>query len=253
MVGAVVLVVAACSGSGSKPTAKVAPKPTAPLQTSTTAVNLLTVPGNPRTSTSLSTDINGGGATIVGTVSGPDGPVGDATVHIERLIGEQATSVDVRAANGSWQLGAVQGGRYRVRAWRAPDLAQLDPEVFFVGGTETKQVTLRMSRFGELSVIGASDPAPLVVGEQGNLLTQVVAGSVDNAGFVSARPRPGLAVQLVASTGMTLDGPDKQVTDGEGRNGWRITCTAAVPPTPVLVIGAARFAVVVAACAPPSG
>jgi hypothetical protein len=237
---------AACTGSSGK--AK--PKPTAPPPPSspTTVLNLLTVPGNPRTSTSLSTDINGGGATLVGTVAGPDGPV-DATVRVERLIGDQVTSTEVKATAGAWQLGSVQGGRYRVRAWKPPDMAQLDPEVFFLGATETKQITLTLTRFGDTSVIGSTDPSPLVAGQGGNLLTQVVSGTVDPDGFVRASPRPGLPVQLLPSGGITLDGPDKQVSDGEGRNGWRVTCAAPGVPAVSLVVGTTRYPVTLPACA----
>lgn len=235
---------AACSGSGGAPK----PTTTVPAPSSSTSFTIVTAPGNPRSTTTVPAEISPGEATLVGTVAGPDGPVPEATVRVERLTGDEVASVEVRAANGSWSLPSVRGGRYRVRAWRAPDMAQLEPEVFFLGATETKQISLMVIRFGEVSVTAATDPAPLPVGQPGALVTTVLTGAVDSQGVVRANPRPGLPVQLVPGPGLALESIDKQVTDGEGNNGWRVRCLAPGPPSVGLLLGNVRYPLTVAAC-----
>ncbi len=239
------LLVAACTGSSAKPK----PTTTVPAPSSSTSLTVITVPGNPRSTTTLPTDMSPGEATIVGTVASPDGPVPDAIVRVERLTGDAAATVDVRAVNGSWQVPAVRGGRYRVRAWRPPDMAQLDPEVFFLGSTETKQITLLLTHFGDVSVTANTDPSPLVIGQPGVLVTQVLSGAVDSEGVVRANPRPGLPAQLVVTGGLALDGPDKQVTDGEGKNAWHVRCLAPAPPAVALVVGTVRYSIILPPCA----
>jgi len=198
----------------------------------------------------MAQDITPGEATLVGTVAGPEGPVTEATVRVERLAGDDVTGVDVRVVGGGWQLPSIRGGRYRVRAWRSPDMAQLEPEVFFLGAAETKQVSLVVTRFGDVSVVPTSDPAPMPIGQPATLTTQVVAGTVDARGVVRANPKPGVPVQLMPATGLALDGPDKQTTDGEGNASWRVRCLGPGPPSVSLVVATVGYAVNVAACAP---
>ena len=110
-----------------------APPPTAPAAVSTTTptiANLAVVPLAAvagRTTTTLA--VGPGGATLPGRSSGPAGPVGGADIHIERLVGDRVAAADVIAkADGTLDAcPASLGGRYRVRAWRAPDLALTDP------------------------------------------------------------------------------------------------------------------------------
>jgi hypothetical protein len=139
--------VAACSSSHSKAL------PPAPAidETSTTLrdltkIGLDAVPG--RTTTTV--DNRPGRASLSGTVAaGLDGPVGSATVRVQRLVGDAVLQTDLATnPDGSWTLPNVQGGRYRVRAWRAPDLALVDPVVVFLGATETRDVPISVSRSG---------------------------------------------------------------------------------------------------------
>ncbi|HEX8771220.1 MAG TPA: hypothetical protein VF711_10685 [Acidimicrobiales bacterium] len=234
----------ACSGSGDKPK----PTTTVPAPSSSTSFTIVTVPGNPRSTTTLPVDISPGEATISGTVGTPEGPVPDAIVRIERLTGDEVARVDVRAVSGGWQLASIRGGRYRVRAWRPPDMAQLEPEVFFLGSTETKQLPLLLNHFGDVSVTANSDPSPMPVGQPAVLVTQVLMGAVDTEGVVRANPRTGVPTQLVAAAGLALDGLDKQVTDGEGNNGWRVRCLAAGPPSVALVVESVSYAIILPPC-----
>jgi hypothetical protein len=247
---ALLSLLAACSGGDDGGEAK--PTTTAPPATgSPTTPPVFTVPGNPRTTTTMATEIGPGEASISGTAATADGPVPDGVVHVERLIDDRVASIDVSISNGQWQLPQIRGGRYRVRAWRSPDMAQLQPDVFFLGSTETKQIPLVLTRFGDTSVIGTTDPAPMQVGETAALTTQVVSGSVDTEGVVHANPHPNVAVQLVTSGGISLDGSDRQTTDGEGNTSWRVRCTQAAPPSLSVAIGSERYPVALAACVAP--
>src|SRR5688500_10725176 len=112
-----------------------APPTTGPT-TSTTArpdlsgVVLPDVPGT----TSTSIPVGPGEATLQGIVTAPEGAVPGATVLIERLVGDGAGSATVVAGpDGRWVAPQILGGRYRVRAWRAPDLALTSPASFFLG------------------------------------------------------------------------------------------------------------------------
>lgn len=242
----VVSSVVACSSSSSSDKPK--PTTTLTLPSTTTSFTIVTVPGNPRSTTTLPSDIGPGEATIVGTVATPDGPVPDAIIRVERLTGDVVATVDVRAVSGSWQLASVRGGRYRIRAWRPPDLTQLEPEVFFLGSAETKQVTLLLTRFGDVSVTAASDPNPMPIGQPATLVTQVLAGAVDTQGVVKANPRPGVPTQLVPASGLALEGADKQVSDGQGNNAWRVRCLAPGAPSVALVVESVRYAIVLPPC-----
>ena len=72
--------------------------------------------------------ISPGSATLKGTVSGPDGPVAGADVHVERIVNGSIGTADVGSqADGTWTLAGIEGGLYRVRAWRVPDFTLTRP------------------------------------------------------------------------------------------------------------------------------
>jgi hypothetical protein len=221
---ALLLLLAACSADGVDPLP--APPTTRPRPTTTalpdySTVALAAVPG--RTTTTLA--VNGGKATLNGTVTGPDGPVGQAVVHIERLVGDQAAVLDVVTnPDGTFAAPQVFGGRYRVRAYRPPDLAQVKPELLFLGGEETKALTLRMTRHQGVSVAAAIAPNPPVPTEPANLLVQVTLKSVDAGGVVRAVPIPGVRLELFATGRWTIEGSAAQASDAQGRALWRVRC-----------------------------
>src|SRR3954468_15484125 len=116
------LVLVLFAGACSSHRGLVPPVPsTVVLETPTTApdltgVGLAAVAGR---TTTTSIPLGPGGATLNGTVTGPDGPVPSATVHIERLVGDASGSADVATQpDGTWTAPGLLGGRYRVRAWR---------------------------------------------------------------------------------------------------------------------------------------
>ena len=88
----------------------------------------------PGATTSTVPRIGPGAATLNGTVIGPEGPVGGATVEADRLVGDQvAATQTTTAADGSWSISSILGGRYRIRAWQQPSLAVTTPQILFLG------------------------------------------------------------------------------------------------------------------------
>src|SRR5437899_8320268 len=124
------LVAAACSSKGKpnqgiKPVSSLAPVTTTTL-VDLSGVKIAGVPGKTTTTIGLGP----GGATLNGSVAGPDGAVGGATIHVERLVGDAVASQDFPSnPDGTFTIPTLLGGRYRVRAY-VPDpynLAQATP------------------------------------------------------------------------------------------------------------------------------
>lgn len=234
--GAVLILMAvlatACSGGGDDdPAPTTAPGPDTTVEPTTTRLTTSTS-GVPRTTTTIPVEILSGAATISGTVTGPQGTVIGAIVRIERLVGSEVATMDVSAATGSFSLVAIRGGRYRVRAWKTPDLVQTEPVVFFLGADETRMLDLRLIRVSEANVqVTVTPNPPPGGGEPFTIGLFVYAGSVNDQGVVQASGRGGQEVQIILGPGLLLEGSERQVTDAGGRVSYRARCVA---PGPVI-------------------
>jgi hypothetical protein len=239
---------AACSGDETpkalpeRPPSEAAPS-TSEVDLST--VELARVPG--RTTTTV--DQGPGNATLAGTVSGPDGVVAGATVRVERLVGDAVISIDVVTdAVGAWRMAAIKGGRYRVRAWRVPDLAQRGVSVFFLGATESRSLPLALARQGGIGISSSIAPNPPTVDEAANLVVLVTQREVDDQGIVRAAPLGGVSAHLAGSGDWTLDGENLAFTDGDGRASWQLTCRS-LGSQPLSVVAAGEtFALSIPDC-----
>jgi hypothetical protein len=180
-------------------------------------------------------------ATLSGIASGPEGPVGGATVEIDRLVGDAVGSVTVPAQpDGTWNLPGILGGRYRVRAWRSPDMDMTAPQIFFLGGTDNRSVTLVLQQFGAAGVASAVTPNPPVVGAAANLLMQVTAQTVDTTGVVHATPVGFASVLLNAGASVTVSNPNPAVTTATGLALWQLTCQLPGPPSLTVTVSNAN-------------
>ena len=205
------------------------PPPPLPSSAPTTAAppdysktNLAAVAG--RSTTTIL--IDGGSATLGGSVNGPEGGVGGAVVHIERLVGDGLAAKDVLTnPDGTWQAPAVRGGRYRVRAFRAPDLALTDPQVFFLGGAENKVLLLALARFTGTTVRAAVAPRPPVIDVPAQLVVAVTIQSVDAQGIVRGAPVVGADVDIVLPADWALSSTNPRITDTRGQVSYQFTCT----------------------------
>lgn len=226
-VSLVVLALAAsgCTGAGVD-FEPLPPPPVVPETTTTTAVDFSAI-GLPgvvgRTTTTLA--LGPGAATVGGSVSGPEGAVEGAIVRIERLVGDGRASADLLTQpDGTWTMPGLLGGRYRVRAWRAPDLALTRPEVFFLEAGATKTLDLVLQRFAGVAISVAVAPNPPLIDGPANLAVRVVDRVVDNGGVVRATPVGGVNAELFGTGDWRVRSPNPTTTDGTGTARWQLVC-----------------------------
>jgi hypothetical protein len=233
------LLLAACGGT-SYSIPEPDPIPSLPATTSAadfSSVGLAGVPG--RTTTTIV--LGPGPAGLKGTVAGPDGLIPGATVRLERLVGDAVASADVfTAPDGTWAAPGVLGGRYRLRAWRVPDLALTKPVVFFLGADEQRAVDLLATRYSGTAVSGSIAPSPPLVDEPANLVVRVAQQSVEGDGVVRAAPISGVQVELVGSGDWRVDTENPSFTDFQGDVQWQVRCrSSGQQPLGVIVNGEA--------------
>ena len=257
VLGAAVLVAGACTH---KSAFDYPPPPSVIDDSSTTTpdysgVALARVPG--RTTTSI--DNGPGQAHLSGTVQAPEGAVPGATVHVERVVGDATVATDVATnPDGTWKLDNVKGGRYRVRAFRPPDLAQTSPAIFFLNGNENKTLNLQVQHYNGTGATGVIAPNPPRVGQPSNLAVQVTAVIVDPAGIVRIAPQVGVQVDLSGSGSWQFQSATTQVTGANGEAVWNLVCgSSGVQPLTATVAGQA-YPLNLSACqepftAPPAG
>ncbi|WP_208026817.1 carboxypeptidase-like regulatory domain-containing protein [Rhabdothermincola sediminis] len=169
----------------------------------------------------------GGTARLGGTVSGPDGPVGGATVRVERVVGDRVASTDVTTADdGTFAVSGLLGGHFRVRAWLRPSLASTQAAATFLaaaGGRADLQI--RLSRFDGRQLQAVLDSAEPRVGETVTLRALYTEQSVDENGIVTGEGIPGTQVRVELDGGFRLDGDATTTTGRDGIATWRLVCT----------------------------
>lgn len=146
----------------------------------------------------------------------------------------------------------ILGGRYRVRAWRAPDLALTAPQILFLEGKQSRQLGLQLSRYGGTAASAISAPDPPVVDTITNVTAVVTSLSVDADGVVRSLPLPGAAVALTAGGAWLLVG-GPTVTNGQGRASFQLRCQAVgQSPLDLTVNGGQSFSLPIRACVLPA-
>ena len=224
----VVAIAVACA----EPTEEALPSvPPTVSTTTTTVIDYSTVP-LAAVETKTTTTVNGGPgrARLLGTVVGPDGPVPEAVVRVERLQGDSVVfRGDVASdAQGRWQTGRLVGGRWRVRAWKMPELTDVTPEILFLEATQTKSLVVGLDRFAGPVVTSAIAPDPAYYGVPANLVVAVTNRTVDAEGVVRGTPIPGLPVQLFAPN-WYIASANPVPTDADGRVSWLLGCALPGP------------------------
>lgn len=228
---------AGCTDSGSRSGLRGAP---ATVSTTVPVGPTTTVAASPRTVVTISSELGPGEARIGGTVTGPEGPIPGAMVRVERLVGDDAaptaaaTTTVESGADGRWGVESVNGGRYRLRAWRPPDLAQVTAVVAFVTIGESPPVDLVMTRHSaEGRATTAVSPDPPVVGQPAIVVVSVASGGVDSEGVVRTQARQGVSVTLGVSPNVGVTTPTIADTDAAGNAGFGIVCTQ---PGPIVAL-----------------
>jgi hypothetical protein len=202
-----------------------------------TGVQLAGVEG----STTLTPERGSGTAHLGGAINGPQGPVPGATVHVEHLVDEGSVPVDVAGGpDGRWDLPNIAGGRYRVRAFLAPSLAQTKPEIFFLVDGEQRTLDLSLESFATVSISAAVAPDPPQLNQPVTLVVRVARKTVDVTGVVQGQPVANAGVALTNTSGWSVSGSGSTVTDGNGDATFTLDCRSSgasqlqvsVRPTP---------------------
>jgi Carboxypeptidase regulatory-like domain len=213
LLAAMTIAAAACGGTvqslsfPAAPTTVTTPPAPPTLPTNLSAFGEVPVPG---VTTTTVPAVSPGQATLNGTVFGPNGPVPGATVWADRFVGDQVASTHATtAADGSWTIAGIKGGRYRIRAWQSPSLDLITPQVVFLSATQTLTMSLQLASFTGPTVSDSVSPAAPVVDQPTSLLVQVTNPTVGPDGIVRNPPVTGVQVNLV-------NGPDWQINNGNG-------------------------------------
>ena len=230
------------------------PVPATVPTTSTTLIDYSTVPlAAVETKTTTTVNQGPGRARLSGTVVGPDGPVPLASVRVERLQDEAVVfRGDVFTdAEGRWRTGRLVGGRWRARAWRAPDLADVRPTTVFLEAAQSKSLQIKVDRFGAPAVTASIAPDPPLVGALANIVVAATSASVDAEGVVRSAPIPNLWVRLFAP-GFFISSLHAAPTDADGRVTWLVSCLLPGPSgTFVMLQTGAPHAIELPGCAEP--
>lgn len=226
-VAVLVLALAACGGNDPfEPLADPGPVPDVPPATTIPIGDPNAVlPAARGTTTTAPVALGPGGAQLRGRVTGPDGPVAGATVRLERLVGDGVATRDVQTGpDGGWDVPGVLGGRYRIRAWRPPDLGTPVAAVRFVAAGDPVEVPLTLTRLGGTRVEAVTAPPTPVEGQPANLRVRVVARVVDVDGVARDQPQPGVQVTLTGTGSWEVGGSNPGVTGADGSVVFRLTC-----------------------------
>jgi hypothetical protein len=170
--------------------------------------------------------VRGGNTVISGTVNGPDGPVGGATVLIERFVGTARGSITVFTdGTGQFNVTSLSGGRYRVRAWLPPALTTIDAPSGFVADGDHLSFTVGVERHDAATLLIAPTVAAQTVGVESGVNGLLTQESVDSSGIVHTVGVAGASISLVTTDPLGIATPNPVVTGAGGRVQWKVICT----------------------------
>jgi hypothetical protein len=182
-----------------------------------------------------------GTAHLSGAVNGPQGPVPGATVRVEHLVDGKPPPTDVfTGPDGRWDLNNIAGGRYRVRAFLVPSLAQTQAEIFLLTAGEQRTLDLTVDSFTGVSVAAAIAPDPPQLNQPLTLVVRAARKTVGQDGVVHSDPVVNGNVALTGLQGWAVRGSSSVQTDTNGDATFTLECRAsgasqlqvAVRPTP---------------------
>jgi len=146
----------------------------------------------------------------------------------------------------------ILGGRYRVRAWKSPDLALTTPQILFLEAKQNKTLGLQVSRYTGISASSVSSPDPPPLDAITTVTAIVTTLSVDADGIVRQAPLAGATVTLTVGSGWAYLG-GASFTNGGGRASFQLRCQAlGQSPVELTVNAGQTFSLPVRACVPPA-
>ncbi len=247
LVAAVSMLLASCAGVTSRHDRALPPPPT------TIALPELVVPQialpatadvelNVLDGTSVTTGVGvaGGSTTVRGTLSVNNAAIAGATVEVERIVGNTSAALTTTTdAQGNWEIKDVLGGRYRLRAWRAPDVAVTQPAILFADASSTATVDLAGQLIGPVEVSAAAAPTSAAIDDEINVGFRLESRAVDPQGIVRTSQLGDIGVTIDGATNAELQSgsPVSRSTRRDGQVQWTMRCTAAGPLSVTMSFG----------------
>jgi hypothetical protein len=231
LAAAVVLLLPALAACFRENDGKALPPPKPETTTTTTAptdfsqVQLAAVEGGKPTTTTRPPI---GEAVIAGKVIDSGGaPVPGAFIRATYYADPDKPEVveALSGPDGGYRLEQLLGGRWRIRAWRAPDLATLDVPTFFLAAKETKGLDLKVKAVDELTVTSRMAPDPPLLGSPAELAVMVLSQTVSPEGALSRSPATAAPVSLELAPAWSLQSENAQTTDHRGTVRWTMICS----------------------------
>jgi hypothetical protein len=242
----------------SKDDGRALPKPVGETTTTTEPIDLTHVSLEPIAAagkpTSTTRPVGGGKAAILGRVVDADGHSVPGAFVRATYYGDPNKPEMIEAISledGTYRFEQVLGGRWRIRAWKSPELATLDDNVFFLGYAEQRQVDLKVKAASDIVVTSSMAPNPPFTGSPVELAVLVLSQTVDEEGVVHRSPVGGAAVTLDIRGKWSLVGDPTQATEYNGRTAWQLTCTEVGQQPIIAFVGGREWPLNVPACHDP--
>jgi hypothetical protein len=235
------------------------PPPVPETTTSTEPIDLTSVSLEPiavagQKPTSTTRPLGGGKAAIFGKVVDADGRNVPGAFVRATYYGDPSKPEVIEAVSGDdggYRFEQVLGGRWRIRAWKSPELATLEDNVFFLGYTEQRGIDLKVKAATDIVVTSSMAPNPPFTGSPVELAVLVLLQSVDEEGVVHRSPVGGAAVTLDIRGAWSLVGESTQATEYNGRTAWQMTCTAVGDQPIIAFVGGREWPLNVPPCHDP--
>jgi len=225
---------------------------TEPIDLTNVSLEPISVAGQKPTSTTR--PLGGGKAAIFGKVVDADGGNVPGAFVRATYYGDPSKPEVIEAISGEdggYRFERVLGGRWRIRAWKSPELATLEDNVFFLGYTEQRSVDLKVKAATDIVVTSSMAPNPPFTGSPVELAVLVLLQSVDEEGVVHRSPVGGAAVTLDIRGAWSIVGEATQATEFNGRTAWQMTCNAVGDQPIVAFVGGREWPLKVPPCRDP--
>ena len=144
-------------------------------------------------------------------------------------------------ADGTWKLPGLLGGRYRIRAWHAPDLALTTPQILLLGAKDNPNIPLTLIAYNGQNLTAAVAPNPPLVGQVATLVLQATQQVVGGDGVVRGAPLPGASVLVFAAGNVVLAGTNPGITDATGHLTLQMGCATVGPVGLSATVNSADF------------
>jgi hypothetical protein len=182
-------------------------------------------PAGPEEQEPVEIEMTGGKARLIGTVSGPDGPIAGATVGIQRVTSEGIGDLQVLTnGEGKWAADRMPGGTYRVRAWIPGISTSGGSEVRYLEEDEKAEFAFTILAVDPTPTIEFVHGGPIYAAHSGSVAMVMTSRVIDENGIVVTSPVVGALVTVQTTFGVTVATSPIQLTDANGTASFTLTC-----------------------------